>query len=159
MPAVSSPSPVLIIGSAAETLRHVTTVLEFLELHPLAVDREADLLQYLDARPGPYMILLDDCGDLRLMGEVFRRIKAADPYTPVVLLSREGVKLPPELDADALARLRLPLRQTECDAALQKVHTYRENRHQEGSPRSLELFRNLVGSSAGIQRVRNGRAL
>ncbi|MGE0484869.1 MAG: sigma-54 dependent transcriptional regulator [Gammaproteobacteria bacterium] len=152
---MSSPSPVLIIGSEAETRRHVTTVLEFLELHPLAVDREADLLQYLDARPGPYMILLDDCGDLRLMGEVFRRIKAADPYTPVVLLAREGVKLPPELDADALARLNLPLRQTECDAALQKVRTYRENRHQEGSPRSLELFRNLVGSSAGIQRVRN----
>jgi sigma-54 dependent transcriptional regulator, flagellar regulatory protein len=51
--------------------------------------------------------------------------------------------------------VRLPLRQGELEAALQKVKTYRENRHQEGSPRSLELFRNLVGSSAGIQRVRN----
>jgi sigma-54 specific flagellar transcriptional regulator A len=63
--------------------------------------------------------------------------------------------MPSELDAGTIANLGLPLRQVQLDAALQKVKIYRENRHQEGSPRSLELFRNLVGSSPGIQRVRN----
>jgi len=152
---VSTPAPVLIIGSDEQTAEHVSAILSFMELRPVVVPPEADLLVHLDARPAPYMILLDDCRDAGAMGEVFRRIKAADPYTPVLLLEREGRKLPSELAADALANVRLPLRHAELDGVLQKVRTYRETRHQEGSPRSLELFRNMVGSSAGIQRVRN----
>ena len=152
---MSSPAPVLIIGLERANAGHVTTILEYLDLVPLHLEPEADLLAHLDARPGPYMILLDDCGDARVRGEVFRRIKAADPYIPIVLLVRDGTSPAPDLESDALMRIRLPLRHTELDAALQKVKTYRETRHQEGSPRSLELFRNLVGSSAGIQRVRN----
>ena len=73
----------------------------------------------------------------------------------MVLLLREGAAASAEIEAGALARVRLPLRHLELETVLQKVKTYRENRHQEGSPRSLELFRNLVGSSTGIQRVRN----
>ncbi|MEQ8232195.1 MAG: sigma 54-interacting transcriptional regulator, partial [Gammaproteobacteria bacterium] len=152
---MTSPAPVLIIGSDDATAEHVAAILAFLELKPVRLAPGDDLLAHLDARPAPYMILLDDCGDPRVMSEVFRRIKAADPYTPVVLLVREGVTPPAELDADALARVRLPLRHADLDGVLQKVRTYRETRHQEGSPRSLELFRNMVGSSAGIQRVRN----
>ncbi|MEQ8663685.1 MAG: hypothetical protein RLW62_22945, partial [Gammaproteobacteria bacterium] len=139
---MTSPAPVLIIGSDDATAEHVASILAFLELKPVRLGAADDLLAHLDARPAPYMILLDDCGDTRVMSEVFRRIKAADPYTPVVLLNREGASAPPaELDADALARVRLPLRHGELDGVLQKVRTYRETRHQEGSPRSLELFR------------------
>ena len=152
---MTSPGPVLIIGCDADSARHVASILEYVELTPLPLEPDGDFLTYLDARPAPYMILLGDCGDLKLMSDIFRRLKAAEPYTPILLLKSPGAApAPAELEADALARLQLPLRQVALDAALQKVKTYRENRHQEGSPRSLELFRNLVGSSSGIQHVR-----
>ncbi|MEX2482284.1 MAG: sigma-54 dependent transcriptional regulator [Gammaproteobacteria bacterium] len=151
---VNNPAPVLLVGCDAETARHVASVLDYLGLPSLTLEPQADLIKHIDAHPGPYMILLDDCGDAGLRGEVFRRIKKADPYTPLVLLAREGAAPAVDLEAGALARVALPLRQHAFEAALQKVKTYRETRHQEGSPRSLELFRNLVGSSPGIQRVR-----
>ncbi|MBX9609074.1 MAG: sigma-54 dependent transcriptional regulator, partial [Gammaproteobacteria bacterium] len=120
------------------------------------VPPEGDLVAVMETRPTPYMVLVGESGDPRVQSEAFRRIKACDPYTPLLLLaSGEQASTPNELDPDALARIRLPLRHLEFEAALQKVKTYRENRHQEGSPRSLELFRSLVGSSAGIHRVRN----
>jgi len=153
---MNSPAPVLIVEADPAAARQVETVLSYLEFNPLVLGPDGDLMAVIDARPAPYMILLGDCGEARACAEVFRRIKAADPYTPVLLLGRaEAMPLPAELEHDALARIRLPLRHGELGAALQKVTTYRENRHQEGSPRSLELFRSLVGSSPGIQRVRN----
>jgi sigma-54 specific flagellar transcriptional regulator A len=78
-------------------------------------------------------------------------------HTPVLLLGAESEPAQPsgDLEHHSLARVRLPLKHSEFEAALQKVKTYRETRHQEGSPRSLELFRSLVGSSPGIQRVRS----
>ena len=150
-----NPAPVLIIGSREETARSVTTVLEFLGLTPVTLEPDADLLTYLDARPGPYMILLDECGGAAAMHDVFRRIKAADPYSPVLVLVHETTEIPADVESDALGEMKLPLRRADVDAVLQKVRTYRETRHQEGSPRSLELFRSLVGSSPGIQRVRS----
>jgi sigma-54 specific flagellar transcriptional regulator A len=150
-----SPAPVLVVEHDPTAAKHVEAVLNYLELVALVRPPDGDLLGAIDARPAPYMILLGDCGDPKLMSDVFRRIKTADPYTPVLLMTRGDAPAPaPDLEPDALARIRLPLRQSELEAALQKVKTYRENRHQEGSPRSLELFRNLVGSSSGIQRVR-----
>lgn len=148
--------PILIIGDDADMAQHVVSILEYLELRATALSADADFLAHLDARPGPYLILLGACGDQKLTADIFRRIKAADPYTPIVVLGDgEPSILPPDLEAGALAKIALPLRHSVLEAALQKVKTYRENRHQEGSPRSLELFRNLVGSSPGIQRVRN----
>lgn len=153
---MTGPSPVLIVERDADAARHVETVLHYLEMTPVVLPHDADLVNHIEARPGPYMILLGDCGDRKALTEVFKRIKAADPYTPVLFMARsETIELPTELEHDALARVSVPLIQRELESALQKVKTYRENRHQEGSPRSLELFRNLVGSSPGIQRVQN----
>jgi sigma-54 specific flagellar transcriptional regulator A len=154
--AVGSESPVLIVERSPAAARDVELILNYLDMTPVVMPPEGELASIIDARPAPYMILVGDCGDGRSQADVLRRIKAADPYTPVLVLSgAETPPLLPELEQDALARIRLPLRHGEFEAALQKVKTYRENRHQEGSPRSLELFRNLVGSSPGIQRVRN----
>ncbi len=154
---MTNPAPVLLIGGDADTRQHVSTVLEYLELSPRLLDAGDDIVAALDERPQPFMILLGDSAEPKRLAETFRRIKTADPYTPVLLLAPDAGRpaLPSEIEADALARVRLPLRRTDLEAVLQKVHTYRETRHQEGSPRSLELFRSLVGSSTGIQRVRN----
>ncbi|MCZ6664172.1 MAG: sigma-54-dependent Fis family transcriptional regulator, partial [Gammaproteobacteria bacterium] len=149
-------SPVLIIERDDEAARHVEAILSYLEMTPLVVDPEGDFVGQLEQEPTPYMILLGECGDGKALTDVFKRIKAADPYTPVLLMTGSGsTSVTADLEHDALARVPLPLRQTALESALQKVKTYRENRHQEGSPRSVELFRSLVGGSPGIQRVRN----
>ena len=153
---MSSQSAVVIVERDANTVRELQQILHYLDMSAVDVPPEGDLAAMMETRPAPYMVLLGECGDPRAQSEAFRRIKAADPYTPVLLLSSgEGAFVTSELDHDALARVRVPLRHGEFEAALQKVKTYRENRHQEGSPRSLELFRSLVGSSPGIQRVRS----
>ena len=153
---MSSQSPVVIVERDAKTAHELKQILHYLDMSTVVVAPDGDLVAIMETRPAPYMVLLGECGDPRAQSEAFRRIKAADPYTPLLLLSGgEAAAQPSELDHDALARVRLPLRHGEFEAALQKVKTYRENRHQEGSPRSLELFRSLVGSSPGIQRVRN----
>ena len=153
---MSSQSPVVIVERDAVTARELQQILQYLDMRAVVVSPDSDLVAVMETRPAPYMVMLGECSDARAQGEAFRRIKAADPYTPLLLLGGgQSPATPSELDHDALARVRLPLRQGEFEAALQKVKTYRENRHQEGSPRSLELFRSLVGSSPGIQRVRN----
>ena len=153
---MSIQSPVVIVERDANVAHELQQILRYLDMSTVVVAPDGDLVAIMETRPAPYMVLLGECGDARAQGEAFRRIKAADPYTPLLLLSGgEGAAQPSELDHDALARIRTPLRHGEFEAALQKVKTYRENRHQEGSPRSLELFRSLVGSSPGIQRVRN----
>ncbi len=153
---MSSQSPVVIVERDANTVRELKQILHYLDMSAVDVPPEGDLVAIMETRPAPYMVMLGECGEPRTQSDAFRRIKAVDPYTPLLLLSSgDAAPAPSDLDHDALARVRLPLRQSEFEAALQKVKTYRENRHQEGSPRSLELFRSLVGSSAGIQRVRN----
>ena len=103
------------------------------------------------------MVMLGNCGSAKSLLETFRKIKIADPYTPVVLLLGEGQPqtIDKNIESGALAKIPLPLRRPSLDLALQKVDTYRENRYHGGAPRPPELFRNLVGSSSGIQRVRN----
>ena len=153
---MNNQSPVVIVERDANIADELKQILHYLDMSTVVVAPDGDLVAIMESRPAPYMVLLGECGDARAQGEAFRRIKAVDPYTPLLLLSGgEGGAPPTELDHDALARIKMPLRHGEFEAALQKVKTYRENRHQEGSPRSLELFRSLVGSSSGIQRVRN----
>ena len=153
---MNPPSPVLIVERDATVAGHVETILNYLEMTPVVLSPDVDLPDHFESSPSPYVILLGDCGDRKARTEVFKRIKTADPYTPVLFMDGgEKASLPAELEHDALARVSVPLIQGELESALQKVKTYRENRHQEGSPRSIELFRNLVGSSPGIQRVRN----
>ena len=152
----NSPPTVLFIGLDDVAFNEIQTIFRFLGYEPLKVETDADFLVLMEQKPGPYLTVLGTCGSPDEARDVFNRLKAADQYTPTLLIENRGGKsFLPQLDQDALAKVEYPLSHAELDAALQKVRTYRENRHQEGSPRSLELFRSLVGSSSGIQRVRN----
>ncbi len=88
--------------------------------------------------------------------ETFRHIREQDPHLPIVALgdSQDTTPWDEEIDRGCIARLGVPLRLAAVQAALQQVHVYRENRHLEGDARSPELFRNLVGSSMEVRRVR-----
>jgi len=58
-----------------------------------------------------------------------------------------------EVNDGVVARVELPLRYQATSRALLLALAYREARHQSGT-RSGELFRSLVGSSAGVRGVR-----
>jgi sigma-54 specific flagellar transcriptional regulator A len=148
---------VLVVENDEDVATHVTEILQFLDLPVNRFHAQGDWASVLDTKNPPYMVLLGDCGSAKSLLETFRKIKIADPYTPVVLLvdPERPVAIDKNIESGALAKINLPLRRDTFDLALQKVDTYRENRHQGAAPRSLELFRNLVGSSNGIQRVRN----
>jgi len=148
---------VLVVENDEDVAAHVTEILQFLNLPVNRFHAQGDWAGVLDAKNPPYVVLLGNCGSAKSLLETFRKIKIADPYTPVVLLvdPARPVAIDKNIESGALAKIDLPLRRDTFDSALQKVDTYRENRHQGASPRSLELFRNLVGSSNGIQRVRN----
>ncbi len=130
-------------------------MLEFLEYQAVASDHQS-WQSHLTADESVYLILLGDCGSNKTLLEVFHRIKSVDPYLPILLLrgDRSLVKRVLELEAGVLAVVELPLRYKELSAALQKVEMHRHHRHEDGTPRSPELFRNLVGSSPTIQQVR-----
>ncbi len=146
---------VLIVEDDKEQQAHIKSVLEFLEYSPVhAVDHE-NWEQHLGGKEGAHILLLGGCGETKNLMDVFRKIKKEDPYLPIVLLSDgEKNKANFELETGIIAKANLPLRKKQLSVVLEKVDTYRENRHEDGAPRSLELFRSLVGSSKGIQRVR-----
>jgi sigma-54 specific flagellar transcriptional regulator A len=129
--------------------------MEFLEYESVPVECLDDLGKHLNTASSTLeLIMVGGCGD-DTAGEVLSRIRALDAHIPVVLMNDPAKgKVPAELESNVIDVVEIPLRARRMNSALQKVQTYRENRHQGGQPRSLELFRNLVGSSAGIQRVR-----
>ncbi|MEE8320390.1 MAG: sigma-54 dependent transcriptional regulator, partial [Gammaproteobacteria bacterium] len=59
-----------------------------------------------------------------------------------------------ELENGSIALVDLPLQYSVLARVLQQVQIYRQTRHEDGNPRSMELFRSLVGTSKGIKRAR-----
>ena len=152
-----STTPVLVVENDDLVAQHVIDIIKFLDMPVTRFTAIGNWLEVLDAKDAPYMVLLGGCGSAKQLLETFRKIKIADPYTPIVLVTdpENPIEIDKNIDGGVLAKINLPLRRSALDAALQKVDTYRENRHQGTVPRPLELFRSLVGSSNGIQRVRN----
>lgn len=150
-------APILVIENTAEHARQICDVLAYLDLPSRAATVESDWAELLDSQHPAYLIMLGDCGSVEARRSTYRQIKAIDAYAPLVLLDlpdQDGSQLA-DIETGVLAHIRMPLRHAQFEKILQKVDTYRETRHQGGSPRNPELFRNLVGSSKGIQRVRS----
>ncbi|MBI2801297.1 MAG: sigma-54-dependent Fis family transcriptional regulator [Gammaproteobacteria bacterium] len=148
--------PILVIENDPETARHIADTLAYLELTSSVFGAGAAWKDAFDPLHPPYLILLGDCGGIDARRVAFRELKNVDGYTPLIVVDRgDGDPgLGSEIESGVLAHLRLPMRHAHFEKILQKVEAYRETRYQVGSPRNPELFRNLVGSSKGIQRVR-----
>ena len=143
----------LILDSDEGRRESLQVVLEFLECRPVPVT-EGDWREVLMARgPVDLVLLGPGQGEEERLG-LLRELKRHDEHLPIVALVEPQVPSPRELDEGVIARVPLPVRHQELQHALSQVVIYRENRHLAGGTRSLELFRNLVGSSAGIRRVR-----
>ncbi|MGE3391232.1 MAG: sigma-54 dependent transcriptional regulator, partial [Gammaproteobacteria bacterium] len=154
---MAAQSPVLLIENDGALARQIVDILTYLDLPAAACDADGPWRAQFDAQQSPGFILLGQCGTPERRRATFEELKTLDPYAPLLLLEQGDGEtgLGPDVDTGVLARLRLPLRHAQFERLLQKIETYRETRHLAGSARNPELFRNLVGGSKGIQRVRN----
>nr|MBS0019029.1 sigma-54-dependent Fis family transcriptional regulator [Gammaproteobacteria bacterium] len=143
----------LIVDSDEGRRESLQVVLEFLECRPVPV-ADGNWQEVLKARGPVDLVLLGPGRGEEERLELLRDLKRHDEHLPIVALMEPQAPSPRELDEGVIARVPLPVRHQELQHALSQVVIYRENRHLTGGTRSLELFRNLVGSSAGIRRVR-----
>lgn len=143
----------LIVDSDEGRRESLQVVLEFLECRPVPV-ADGNWQEVLKARGPVDLVLLGPGRGEEERLELLRDLKRHDEHLPIVALVESQAPSPRELDEGVIARVPLPVRHQELQHALSQVVIYRENRHLTGGTRSLELFRNLVGSSAGIRRVR-----
>ena len=152
-----SDTPVLLIESDTEIARHLTEVLAYLDLGSRQVAPEADWSAFCQPESPPFMAIFGECGSAEARRAAVGKLLKLDGATPVVLLDQVDLEadLLAQLEPLIVGRVRLPLRHLHFDKLLQKVDSYREARLPGGATRSPELFRNLVGGSKGIQRVRN----
>ena len=150
------PLRILLLHEDRRRLREAEVVLGFLDHEPVTADVDEDWTTLLGGKPGLHMAMLGDCGGGSALERVFDTIREQHPHMPIVLLQapQTSEQISQKVSNGVTGRVSLPLRQPDLQDALQKVAIYLENRSQAGSPRAMELFRNLVGGSAGVRRVR-----
>jgi sigma-54 specific flagellar transcriptional regulator A len=149
-------STALIIDPIAERGGDLRRILEFLEYEAVLIVEPSDWESAFSAGPRVEVVLLAPCnGDDGLL-EAFQAIRARDARLPIIYLrdpagdSAAGR----EIDAETIATIALPVRHADLQFALQQALLHGDERGDGDGPRSPELFRNLVGSSTGVRKVR-----
>jgi sigma-54 specific flagellar transcriptional regulator A len=146
----------LIMDPNPERGDHLRRILEFLEYEAVVVVEPENWKSALAQGHGIEVVLMAPCmGDDGLL-EAYRAIRDYDARLPIIYL-RDPITdsgAGREIDADTIATISLPIRHPDLQYALQQALIHGDDREHAGAPRSPELFRNLVGSSVGVRRVR-----
>ena len=147
---------VLIVDENSKLRRHYVEIMEFMGYETVLAPGQKLDDAFFNRHPDINLILLASCNSTRDTLQVFREIKAIDRHLPIIHLidPDKRPRFSQELENGCIAQMDLPLRVAELEKVLEKVHVYRAQRHQEGEPRSMELFRSLGGTSRGIKKVR-----
>jgi sigma-54 specific flagellar transcriptional regulator A len=145
---------ILIVDPDAARADVLRANLDFLEFESEVVDHDQLLTRV--AGGGADVVMIGPCSEtVPDMLELFRRLRERDSHLPVIRLALEDEPEPPsDVETGSTATITLPPRFGEVQAALHQASVYRDGRHLSGRPRSLELFRNLVGGSKAIRGVR-----
>ena len=147
---------ILIVDTDSERTSALQMIVEYLEYRAIAVT-DCDLWQErFDEADGVDVVLLGPTDTEPALQRVFREIKEKDEHLPVVAMTRPGAEdsLDQDIENGTVSKVQLPVKHTELQNALQRARMYRESRHLSGTPRSIELFRNLVGTSPAIRAIR-----
>jgi len=146
----------VIIDSSGKTRNHIAGIMEFMGYEAIQISEPANWKNRFDKTEGIIMVVLGNCGDNKDLLSIFREIKAFDAYLPIVLLNDPEVKtrFNQEMDIGSIASIDIPLRHQKLEPVLQQIKIYRQTRHEDGSPRSMELFRSLGGKSKSVKKVR-----
>ena len=149
-------STALIIDPIPERGEDLRRILEFLEYEAELIVDPGDWESSFGAGRRVEVVLLAPCsGDDGLL-EAFRGIRARNGRLPIIYLRDPAGDSAPgrEIDAETMATIALPVRHADLQYALQQAMLHGDEHGDAGGPRSPELFRNLVGSSAGVRKVR-----
>ena len=157
-------STALILDPNPERGESLRRILEFLEYDAVLVVDPGDWKSALGpdhgmghgTSHGIEVVLLAPCiGDDGLL-QAYRAIQDHDPRLPIIYLRDPHADSAAgrEIDADTMATISLPVRHPDLQYALHQALLQRGDRGAMGAPRSPELFRNLVGSSIGVRKVR-----
>lgn len=147
---------VLIIDDNSKLRRYYVEIMEFMEYETIHTSDHKLDRGFFEKHPDVCLIILANCSTNKDTLNVFREIKAVDKHLPIIHIidPNNRPRFSQELETGCIDRIELPLCVTDLEQVLQKVHMYRAQRHQEGEPRSMELFRSLGGTSKGIKKVR-----
>ncbi len=147
---------ILIVDPDVQRACALQSNLRFLEYQAVLSPSVAEAVQHVEENSAVDVMIIAPCSEGDAVFSVFQQVRKKAPYLPIIRMSLDDEEDPvhPDLDAGCVACMPLPAHNTEVQAALQQVVAYLENRHLSGQPRSLELFRNLIGSSAAIRDIR-----
>jgi sigma-54 specific flagellar transcriptional regulator A len=149
-------STALVIDPNAERGENLRRILDFLEYEATLLIDPGAWNTVIGEDRGIEVVLLAPCNGEDGLLEAYRAIKAHSPALPIVYLRdpRSDSAAGREIDADTIATISLPVRQPDLQYALQQALIRGEHRGESSGLRSPELFRNLVGSSVGVRKVR-----
>ena len=87
---------------------------------------------------------------------LLQAIKAWGEKVPIFLLldSKNKLKLPADIAAGILGKIKFPVKYRDLTAAIQHAGVYRDSHTKRVGAHSAELFRSLVGNSRSIFQVR-----
>ncbi|MCB1740894.1 MAG: sigma-54-dependent Fis family transcriptional regulator, partial [Gammaproteobacteria bacterium] len=132
--------------------------LEFLEHEVSAIPAENAYiaLQSMPARSieESDIVMLGFHQDEELLREQVQLIRAGDREKAVIVLTEPRDEIDPSILTGNVAVVARPFRFRNLSTALEQVSGARVGRFSSGAPRNLELFRNLVGTSARVRSVR-----
>ncbi len=149
---------ILLIDNDCEKCRDVKVILEFLG-EPAVI---SNITQWRDADISSdevLTVILGDCSGGQDFSTLLDDIHAWAPQAPFLLLGEHSVPatLDHAISNKIVGHLALPLSYAQVMGALHQSQVFQENNqaiNNAGKNRSVPLFRNLVGSSAGVAQVR-----
>ena len=147
---------VLVVDAVSKMRKYYAEILEFMDYGTVITTEKKSCSDCFEKYNDIWLIILADCGSAKDTLSIFREIRKIDVHVPIIQFidTTNRPRFNQELETGCVAKVELPLRHKQLNHAMQKVHMYREHRHQEGGPRSMELFRSLGGTSKGVKKVR-----
>jgi sigma-54 specific flagellar transcriptional regulator A len=146
----------LLIVDADEVRRHqLKGLLETFGFGRIHKTHPDDWRHQLSDDTGIDVVLLGPCPSVEDQRRLFGTLREQRPDLPVVLYGDKGGLIsagPPDAGETFVRTIELPLQQATLMAVLKQAFEFVEQR--AGSGRNPELFRSLVGKSAGVYQVR-----
>ncbi len=147
---------ILIVDSDAQRAQSLQNNLKFLEYDATQSPSVEQAELQVEDKSSVDVMIIGPCNEGDDIFKTFQQVRIKDPHLPIIRMSEDldDTSVHSSLSTGCVACLPIPAHNTEVQAALQQVVAYLENRNLSGQPRSLELFRNLIGTSPVIRDVR-----
>ncbi len=143
-----SANNVLVVDADAKRRETLSTLITFINCHPVLADEPEHWLSAIDDLNDIAMAIVGDCGSIQQTRELLRTLVNHEARVPVFILSANNE------DCDfpgAIGALRYPVKYPQLSNALQQATIYRGKQDTASQPHSY--FRLLVGHSPEIKQV------